>query len=266
MPESREAVNPDRPLALARLRRYAIEMEVVGRFVTPLSRCGYLPDEQWRLEYEFVSAMTSEEYAVRMQEGWRRFGHALFRPQCPACGKCQSLRVPASEFLPSRSQRRTFAANEGCIELKIGPPQVTKEKLRLYDRFHAFQSELKGWPLHSPKDPESYADSFVENPYPIEEWRYHLGRRLVGVGYVDPLAVGLSAIYYFYDPELRGRGLGVYNVLKVIEAARRRGLPHAYLGYFVAGCPSLEYKAAYRPNEIRHADGVWRTFRPAPRS
>jgi arginyl-tRNA--protein-N-Asp/Glu arginylyltransferase len=236
-------------------------METLAHFYTPLSRCGYLPQEQWRLEYEIVAELSPDEYARRMAEGWRRFGHSLFRPQCPACAKCQSLRIPVSDFAPNRSQARNRRLNEGALQLRIGEPRMTRERLRLYDRFHAFQARLRGWPLHSPKDAASYAESFLHNPFPIEEWCYYLGNRLVGVGYVDPLPVGLSAIYFYYDPDLRARGLGVWNVLCVIEAAARRKAPHAYLGYYVAGCTSLEYKASFQPNEIRGSDGVWRPFR-----
>ena len=30
------------------------------------------------------------------------------------------------------------------------------------------------------------------------------------------------------------------------------------LGYYVGGCRSLGYKATFRPNQLLHADGVWR--------
>ena len=45
---------------------------------------------------------------------------------------------------------------------------------------------------------------------------------------------------------------------KVDPLIRRRGLPHVYLGYYVAGCRSLAYKAHYRPHEILALDGRWR--------
>lgn len=82
----------------------------------------------------------------------------------------------------------------------------------------------------------------------------------MGVGYVDRLPVGLSAIYFVYEPELRGRSLGVWNVLQILANARKENLPYVYLGYFVEGCPSLEYKAGYRPNQVL-ARGQWQDFR-----
>jgi leucyl-tRNA---protein transferase len=100
----------------------------------------------------------------------------------------------------------------------------------------------------------------VDNPFPTEEWCYYIGERLVGVGYVDVLPEGLSAIYFYYDPAERQRSLGTYNVLAILEAARQRQLPHVYLGYYVAGYRSLEYKARFRPNEVLGRDGVWQPF------
>ncbi|MGH9678078.1 MAG: hypothetical protein ACRD36_13320, partial [Candidatus Acidiferrum sp.] len=114
-------------------------------------------------------------------------------------------------------------------------------------------------------------------PFPIEEWCYYKADRLIGVGYVDCLPSldgasrpegsgvtepgGLSAIYFFWDPRERHRSLGTYNVLRVIDEARRRGLPFVYLGYFVEGCQSMQYKARFLPNEVRGPHGEWRRFR-----
>jgi arginyl-tRNA--protein-N-Asp/Glu arginylyltransferase len=247
-------------------------MESLFRYVAHPSSCGYLPDRLWSLEYEYVGAMTSAEYLQRMLEGWRRFGTMLFRPACPACSACRPLRIPVRRFCPDRGQRRVRKLNEGDIRLRIGAPSVTRAKLALYDRYHAFQAETRGWPEHPSKDAASYIDSFVHHPFPVEEWCYFLNDRLVGVGYVDYLpeapgdyekeeVQGLSAIYFFYDPRERQRSLGTWNILCLIDAALSRGLPHVYLGYYVEGCRSMEYKLRFAPNQVRDADGVWRDFR-----
>jgi arginyl-tRNA--protein-N-Asp/Glu arginylyltransferase len=228
-------------------------------FTPPPSTCGYLPDRNWQLTYEVVADLTPAEYLERVNAGWRRFGHTLFRPTCPNCSRCRSLRIPVATFRPDRSQRRAWAMNDGQVRLEIGPPVVTAEKLDLYDRFHDFQHRHRNWPPHTPESTASYTESFVDNPIPTEEWRYRLGRKLVGVGYVDPLPNGLSAIYFFHDPGERRRSLGTFNVLCVIREAAARGLEHVFLGYYVEGCRSLEYKARFRPNEILDG-GVWRRF------
>jgi arginine-tRNA-protein transferase len=232
----------------------------LATFTSPLSDCGYLPDRQWQLQYEVVGELSPGEYQERLEAGWRRFGFMLFRPACPECRMCRSLRVPAAAFRPDRSQRRAWKASQADLRIEIGEPAVTIENLELYDRFHAYQSDTKAWPERGPKSPLDYIESFVHNPFPTEEWRYSLGDRLVGVGYVDRLAGGLSAIYFFHDPDELHRSLGTFNVLSVIREAQRSDLPYVYLGYHVEGCRSLEYKGRFRPNEILGLDGEWRAF------
>ncbi len=227
--------------------------------VDPPSPCEYLPDQIWQLRYDLNDRLTPVEYADRLQRGWRRFGPVLFRPECPSCRQCQSLRVLVHAFRPSRSQERAWKANrrDAALALAIGLPSTSDAHRSLYDRFHRHQSREKGW-----RSPEADgADTFLNNPFATEEWRYTIAGRLVGVGYVDRLPEALSAIYFYHDPDERSRSLGTYNVLSIIERARILGVPHVYLGYYVEGCRSLAYKATFRPNEVLGPDGSWFRFR-----
>jgi arginine-tRNA-protein transferase len=261
-------------------------MESSFRYLAIPRVCSYLPDRLARMEYEYVSALSPGEYLTRMLAGWRRFGKMLFRPRCEGCTECRALRVRVADFRADRSQRRARKANEDVVQLRIGKPSLSPAKLALYDRYHAFQEGDKAWPGHPEEDAAGYAESFIYHPFRVEEWSYFVGRRLVAVGYVDSLPAppepidddgeadrvslpmadeatnvsGLSAIYFFYDPDQRARSLGTWNVLCLIDEAARRGLPFVYLGYHVAGCRSLEYKANFRPNQRREDDGVWREF------
>lgn len=236
-------------------------MLTLFHYLAPPSSCGYLPQETSRLEYIHVATLTPEEYSLHLEQGWRRFGRAIFRPRCPACTACRSLRVEAGRFEPNRSQRRVEKANRGVVECQIGEPAVSRAKLDLYDRYHAFQTEAKGWPAHPAKDAAEYRQAFVDNPFPIEEWCYYLAGRLIGVGYVDAVPAGLSAIYFFYDPDERHRSLGTWNVLSILAEAARRQIEYVYLGYYVADCPSVAYKSNFLPNQLLGRDGGWHAFR-----
>jgi arginine-tRNA-protein transferase len=211
-----------------------------------------------QMEYEHTGELSAAEYAERMLSGWRRFGHMMFRPRCPRCQACLSLRVDVQRFHPNRSQRRVRKANEGQVALAIGRPRISSSRLELYRRFHELRARTRGWEERA-EDPISYHSTFVCNPFPTEEWCYSLDGSLVGLGLVDCLPVGLSAIYFVHDPDHRHRGLGTWNILCLIDEVRRRGLPHLYLGYWVADCLSLSYKASFRPHEILGPDGQWRS-------
>jgi arginine-tRNA-protein transferase len=233
-------------------------MKSLLTFISPPERCEYLHEQTWQLEYEFVSRMSTREYEERLLGGWRRFGHALFRPSCPSCRRCQSLRIPVATFQPNRSQRRCWAASHQSLRIVIGIPSRTPEKAALREQFQSFQHDARGWP----QETADYDEMFVSNPFPTEEWCYYDGDRLLAVGYVDRLSEGLSAIYFFYDPSERHRSLGTFNILALLAAARERGLPYLYLGYYVEGCRSLEYKGRFVPNEVRRPDGTWSALLP----
>src|SRR5437868_11488404 len=98
------------------------------RYETPSGPCEYLPGQTWQFEHEVVAALTPTEYEERLREGWRRFGHLLFRPICSACIACRSLRVDVERFRPNRAQRRNRKLNDEAIRLSIGPPVVTRQK------------------------------------------------------------------------------------------------------------------------------------------
>ena len=139
----------------------------------------------------------------------------------------------------------------------MGTPIITPDRLQLFTRFHEHGHHTKGWPAPQPE--ASALDLYVLNPFPTEEWSYWIDGRLVGVGYVDALPEGLSGIYFFHDPDQQRRSLGTFHILKMIHAATERQLPHVYLGFYVEGCRSLEYKARFRPNEVLRRGG-WETF------
>lgn len=232
-------------------------MEISTHYVTPPHRCSYLPEQTAMLEYLDCISLSVEEYGQLLDAGWRRFGCSLFRPRCPFCTACWSLRVLVNDFQMNRSQKRNYRDNKDRIRLVIDQPSVSDAKLHLHDVFHSYQSEHIGWQRYPPKDHESYLSSFVSNPIPTEEWCYYDRVKLIGVGYVDVVPQGLSAIYFFHDPEYRDWGLGTWNVLTVMDQSSLRKLPYAYLGYYVAGCRSLEYKARYQPHEVLSTSGQW---------
>src|SRR5262245_56492834 len=231
-------------------------METPVRLISPPSACSYLPDQVCQLEYDMSSTVTRDDYMERMHRGWRRIGRAMFRPVCPSCRMCQSLRVPVHTFRTDRSQRRAWKANAGEVTIRIGRPALTTARVDLYRRFHTYQSEAKQWPMPELEN----LVALIDNPFDTEEWSYRLGDRLIAIGYVDALAGGLSAIYFYYDPAERHRSLGTFNVLSVLASARQRRMPYVYLGYYVEGCGSLEYKARFKPNEVLGSDGAWNPF------
>ena len=232
-------------------------METIVRWSEPPSRCDYSPDHTCQREYVCVAALDADEYMAYLLAGWRRFGYMLFRNRCSGQNACRSLRVDVARFRPDRSQRRAERRTRGWSS-------SASARRRLHGKSSLY---LIGFMRSVPKkraghrairdDAVDYARTFVLNPFPTQEWCYFLDGTLVGVGYVDVLARGLSAIYFAHDPRFHDRSLGTWNVLSALERASDVGLPHVYLGYAAEGCPSLQYKLRFRPNQVLDSSGRW---------
>jgi len=78
------------------------------------------------------------------------------------------------------------------------------------------------------------------------------------VGFLDLAEVGLSSIYFAYDPEYSQLGLGSYSILREIELCQKLELEYYYLGYFIEECPRMSYKGRFGPHELMDWDsGEW---------
>ncbi len=221
----------------------------VHTFRTPPDVCSYLPEETMQLEVRCVYTMDQADYAQLLAEGWRRQGISFFRPTCPACKKCRSLRVLVDQFKPSKSQRRIWRKNND-VRFEIGEPTYSPRHLEIFDAYHRDMQRRRGWDYHC-IDAEMYMELFLTGTFPFaREFRYYLGDKLVGVGLVDVTDRCSSSVYFYHDPDWRVRGPGVYSILAELQNAGRLGLTHHFLGYWIAECHSMAYKSRYRPHEV----------------
>ena len=235
----------------------------VFEYLAPPTQCQYLPDQSASNQYRIIFQISPSAFHEMLARGWRRFGPTYFRAACTGCAACVSIRVPVETFAPTKSQRRALQKSRH-IRFEVGTPRVDKQRLDLYARWHAMREADRGWP-ESPITAPEYEMQFCF-PHPCaREFRYFDPQKLVAIGYVDETAEALSSIYFFFDPDYKHLSIGVTSVLCEIAAARERGLKHLYLGYRVLGCPSMEYKAQFRPHELlegRPADNEvprWKT-------
>lgn len=83
----------------------------------------------------------------------------------------------------------------------------------------------------------------------ITEYRDGTGR-LCGAGIIDILPAGLSSVYFIFDPDEGRRSLGYYSVFIEASLALRMGKPFYYLGFWVPGAPTMDYKADFHPLQV----------------
>lgn len=228
-------------------------------YVLMETACPYLPD---RLERKVMTQIQGEEsarlYSRLSRAGFRRSHNFAYRPACSSCSACVPVRVEAKAFRPGRSLRRIQRLNAG-LAWRERPATPTREQFTLFNRY--LRSRHADGQMSSMTF-EDYRSMVAETQLEtlITEFREANGQ-LVAVCLTDWLEDGPSAVYSFFEPALASRSLGTYMVLWLIEAARRRDLPHVYLGYWIAESSKMAYKARFKPVQGLGPEG-WSRLSP----
>ena len=232
--------------------RLAALLESLGLERSPPAPCPYLPGRDSRLVALRPERLSPGLYRLFLDLNFRRLGSVVYRPACEGCRECRQLRVNVARFRPSRAQRRCGKRNAEVV-VELGRPEATAEKHEVYRRYleTRHDGQMSGsW--------EEFRDFLHEAPPFTREVVFRVGGRLLGAGIYDAGPDAVSAVYFYFDPDLSARSPGTLNVLWLVEECRRRGVPWLYLGYHVTGSPSMAYKARFRPHQTLGDDGQWR--------
>lgn len=184
--------------------------------------------------------------------GFRRSGELIYRPHCPQCQACVSVRIPAKEFRPNRAQRRVLKKNEDLSVTKLSPT-FKEDHFELYWRYQ--NSRHPGSDMCD-KNPEKYHQFLINNTCNTIFYEFTCKDRLLAVSVVDELIDGLSAVYTFFDPDYSTRSLGTCAILWQIDDVCERNLDWLYLGYWIKKCEKMSYKTNFRPIE-GFRNGEW---------
>jgi len=165
---------------------------------------------------------------VRLKQG--RYG------VCDVCGSTDFVRRPDDNEATVRARMAEYRA-------KTAPIADHYSAKGLLHRLDGMAS----------MDALDYADMVEQTPVDTAVVEYRDGGpdgALIAACLIDRNTDGLSMIYSFYDPDLKGRGgLGTWIILEHIERARAAGLGYVYLGYWIEGARKMDYKIAFKPVE-----------------
>lgn len=218
-------------------------------------QCPYLPDREAHLLYLYGD-LAGPLYRRLLDNGYRRSGTYLYRPDCPGCNECKVLRVPVAEFRMSKEQRRVWNRGRRVFTIELADPQYSDERAAILRRYLENQHKRAE---DAPRTRESYEDFYVHSCLgdQTRELQLHKDGGLVGVGIIDVLDDALSSVNFFFDPSVARYSPGTFSALAEIDLARQWGKEFYYLGYYIAGCRTMNYKARFRPCQIKDADGEW---------
>lgn len=242
-------------------RLQALEPSTLGPlknyYVLEPNVCPYLPS---RLENKLLTEISGPQaqatYDLLSQAGFRRSHRFAYRPACHHCNACVPVRVVVDRFQPRKSLRRINRLNAD-LRVHMVPAKATTEQFAL---FRSYICSRHGEGEMAGMDEAEYR-SMVESSdidTRLAEFRSGDGE-LIAVCLLDWLADGPSAVYSFFTPDQPRRSLGTFVVLWLIDAARRAGASHVYLGYWINHSRKMAYKTRFQPLEGLGPDG-WREF------
>lgn len=206
--------------------------------------CSYLPDRQEQLLVILdPSCYSSNKFESLLGLGFRRSGNQIYRPHCPICSACSSVRVLVDEFMPTKSQKRKLNKAKNRFEVKYS--QVEREQYYpLYSKYISLRHQDGS--MYPPD--KSQFQSFLFCSWLtitfIELWDQE---NLVAVAVTDCMDNAISAIYTFFDPDYEHFSLGTVMILQQLKFAKQQRKQFVYLGYQIDECDKMKYKTQFLP-------------------
>jgi arginine-tRNA-protein transferase len=233
-----------------------IEKKVLDKiqfYVTTKYACGYISgqDAQSIVATPYKN-INSKNFDGLINEGFRRSGQYVYKPNCKSCNACVPIRLLASKFIANRSQKR--AANYlKKLTVKILPLNFNKEHYELYVHYQNKRHLDTG---KSEDEIGDYNDFLIKSNVESKLVEFRLGSELKIVTIVDIVNDGISAVYTFYDCSNRKLSLGTISIMWLISFCKKQNLSFLYLGYWINESKKMKYKTNFKPYELL-LEGVW---------
>ncbi len=232
-------------------------------FLTAATPCPYLPGRRERKIFTGLDGFGAEPlHDLLTNAGFRRSQNIAYRPACEGCEACISARVPVEQFEFTRRWRKIMTKNAD-LSRRLRPAAATEEQFALLGAYLRARHGEGGMAAMSMSDYAAMVGETAVRTH-IVEYRYTSGPwrgALAAATLSDQLSDGLSLVYSFFDPAAPARSLGKYVILDHIQQARAAGYGYLYLGYWIPGSETMDYKAEFRPLELL-LGGAWRPYEP----
>ena len=156
------------------------------------------------------------------------------------------MRLKATEFIPSRSQKRCLQKNSNT-QVIIKSAEFEQAHFDMYLRYQAARHRDGSMFQSSEEDYVRFLKGSWCDTHFVE---FSINGELAAIAVVDQLNNALSAVYTFFEPKFSSYSLGVYAVLWQVEQAKQANKEFLYLGFWIKQCKKMSYKSDYQPLQI----------------
>ena len=216
-------------------------------FSTAPHPCSYLDDEEASTLFIDPDAKINQTiYTYLSERGFRRSGQFLYKPDCPNCQACISIRIPVNRYNFSRNDKRLLKKNAELEVIQVADI-ATDEYYNLYADYITTRHHDGDM---FPPSQEQY-QNFLTNAFETTQYFvFTLHGKPKAIAVVDRFINAISSVYTFFDPHDEKRSLGSFAILWQIQKAKELNLDYVYLGYWVKDCQKMRYKTRFRPSEV----------------
>ena len=215
--------------------------------------CSYIKGKLEKRTYVNISNKKRNILVSELtKQGFRRNYNHMYVPSCNNCNSCISSRLDIKKFRFSKNNKRNLRQNNDLILTTNSLYSPERFKLfRLYCNVRHPSGQMKFMSekefisfFHKPMNKTVIYDLIDKND------------KLFGSILLDDLTDGLSAVYSFFDPNEKKRGLGKNLILNTISKLKEANKKFLYLGYWVKESKNMNYKSNFNSLEF-FVNGTW---------
>ena len=188
------------------------------------------------------------------KNGFRRSYDHMYIPNCENCRECISSRINIDKFFYSKSVKRNLKMNSD-LYLVEDSKNIEKQRYSLFKEYCKIRHQDGQMRFMSFNEFNNFFHGNYNSNKIVD--LINKEKKLVGSILLDILNDGLSAVYSFYNPKLKNRGLGKNLILRSLEVLQKNKKKFLYLGYWIKNSKSMNYKTSFKGIEL-FLNGVWK--------
>ena len=176
----------------------------------------------------------------------------MYIPSCQGCNSWIPSRINLKEFNLSKSNKRNIKNNDDLF--LIENQKYTKNRYHLFKKY-CEKRHHNG--LMKKMTEIEFINFFHKSINPTKIFDLvDRDKCLYGSILLDELNDGYSAVYSFFNPDLKRRGLGKNIILQLINKLKKEKSDFLYIGFWVKESKNMQYKSSF--NNVEYfLSGSW---------